>query len=161
MKEKRRDNLISGGIALASIFVLAWVIPSFTPPYPGYGVSSALLPNVVFGVILTLSLLLLVTNILADRKAKASGSKNSPPAEMEIPPDKKVHLWHFISFMVPCVLLFPAMKLIGFIPASLVFLILMQYFCGQRKPVTMIIVSVCTVGAIYIAMRFGLGVPLP
>lgn len=161
MTVKNRDNLVSIGIALASIFILAWVIPTFTPPYPGYGVSSALLPNVVFGIILALSILALLTNVTADYMLKKEGANKKLPEDREIPPEERVHLWHLISFMIPCILVFPAMQWIGFIPAGLVFMVLMQFFCGQRKPLTTIIVAVAVVGLMYAAMRYGLGIPMP
>ena len=44
--------------------------------------------------------------------------------------------------MIPCVLLMPAMKWVGFIPAGLVFMLLIQYLCGQRKPVPAVLVAV-------------------
>ncbi len=157
----KRDNLVEGGIALGSIFFLLWVIPTFTPPYPGYGVSSALLPNLVFGIILALSVLSLGGSIFSHYKAKSSDSEKDRPVEEKIRPEDKVHLWHLASFMIPCILLMPAMKWMGFIPGGFLFLLLMQYLCGQRKPVTMVLVAVCTVGVIYLAMRYGLGVPMP
>ena len=70
MTGEKRDNLVEGGIALGSVFFLLWVIPTFTPPYPGYGVSSALLPNLVFGLILALSMLSLGRNIFSHYRAK-------------------------------------------------------------------------------------------
>ncbi|MBT4526686.1 MAG: tripartite tricarboxylate transporter TctB family protein [Deltaproteobacteria bacterium] len=161
MTRKKRDNLVSGGIILFSVFVLAWVIPNFTPPYPGYGVSSALLPNVVFGLILALSLLSLTTNIISDFRNKSAVNNKNQAEKNDVPVVNRVHLWHLMSIMIPCLLLFPAMRLVGFVPAALVFLILMQYFCGQRKPLILLIVSTCTVGIMYLAMRYGLGVPMP
>ena len=161
MTGKTRDNLVAGGISLGSVFSLLWVIPTYTPPYPGYGVSSALLPNIVFGIILTFSMLSLGTNIFFHYRAKSSDSEKDRPVEEEIRSEDKVHLWHFVSFMIPCILVMPAMKWLGFIPGGLLFLLLMQYLCGQRKLFTMGIVAVCTVGVMYLAMRYGLGIPMP
>jgi uncharacterized membrane protein (UPF0136 family) len=55
----------------------------------------------------------------------------------------------------------PAMKLAGFIPAGLAFMLLIQYLCGQRKPVPAVLTAVGTVSALYAVMRYGLGVPMP
>ena len=159
MTGKRRDNLVSGGIALASLVILLWVIPTFTPPYPGYGVSSALLPNLAFGIILVLSLLSLGHGIITRFKAKTTNPHRDSPGEIH--PKDRVHLGHLVSFMIPCFLLMPAMKWMGFIPGGLLFMLIIQYICGQRKPVTLIIVAVCSVGAVYAAMRYGLRVPMP
>lgn len=159
MTGKQRDNLVSAGIAIGSLFFLFWVIPTFTPPYPGYGVSSALLPNVAFGIILALSLLSLGHSLLIHLRTKST----NPEADQsdKIPSRDRVHLLHLAFFMVPCFLLMPVMKWVGFIPGGLLFMFVIQYLCGQRKPVTMVIVAVCSVGGIYAAMRYGLGVPMP
>ena len=159
MTRTTRDNLVSGGVALGSGFVLAWVIPNYTPPYPGYGVSSALLPNVAFGIILGLSLLLLGHNLLLYLRGKSTGTLADQ--KEKVPPEEKVHLGYLAFFLIPCFLLMPAMKWIGFIPGGLLFMLVIQILCGQRKPVTLVIVAVCTVGAMYAAMRYGLGVPMP
>lgn len=159
MTRRTRENLVSGGIALGSLVFLLWVIPTFTPPYPGYGVSSALLPSLAFGLILVLAVLSLLYNLFIHLAAQKKGL--DPPGAEEITENEQVHLLHLIKFMVPCVLLMPAMRWIGFIPGGLLFMFLIQYFCGQRKPTTMIIVAVCSVGGMYAAMRYGLGVPMP
>lgn len=161
MTEKTRDNFVSGGIVLGSLLFLLWVIPTFTPPYPGYGVSSALLPNVVIGLILALSGLQLVVNLVGQRKAKSSDADKEQPEEKEIPPGDKVHLLILASFMIPCILLFPALKYLTFIPGALLFLVIMQYLCNQRNLLTIAIVAVCTTAFMYVAMVYGLGVPLP
>lgn len=155
MTEKMRDIYVSGGIVLGSIFFLTWVIPTFTPPYPGYGVSSALLPNIVFGLILGLSILSMSISIVSYWRKKSQHICHS------ITEKNKVHLRHLCIFMTPCILLMPAMQWIGFIPAGLTFLVIMQYLCGQRNVLKNIIVSICTVGSIYAAMEYGLGVPMP
>ena len=159
MTGKKRDNLVNGFVILGSLVFLLWIIPNFTPPYPGYGVSSALLPNVAFSIILGLSAVPLGYALWAQYKEK-SIPQEKDQAE-EINQNDRVHLWHLASFMIPCLLLMPIMKWIGFIPGGLLFMILLQYLCGQRKTVTMITVAVCTVGSIYAAMRWGLGVPMP
>ncbi|MBU4344936.1 MAG: tripartite tricarboxylate transporter TctB family protein [Proteobacteria bacterium] len=138
---------------------LIWVIPTFTPPYPGYGVSSALLPNVAFGTILALSLLSLGYNIFSHFKAKSTNPEAGQSGDIR--PEDRVHLRHLACFMIPCILLMPAMKWMGFIPGGLLFMLLIQYLCGQRKPVTLVLVAVGSVGLMYAAMRYGLGIPMP
>ncbi|MEW6670442.1 MAG: tripartite tricarboxylate transporter TctB family protein [Thermodesulfobacteriota bacterium] len=159
MTLRQRDNLIYGGIALGSVAFLVWVIPAYTPPYPGYGVSASLLPNVTVGIILALSVLALIRNILSYVLIKKNKPEESPSAVAN--PGDKVYLWHLARFMIPCVLLMPAMKWAGFIPAGIAFMLLIQFLCGQRKPVTMVLVAVGLVGALFAVMRYGLGVPMP
>lgn len=162
MTGKKRENLVYGGVALGSLVFLIWIIPTFTPPYPGYGVSSALLPNVAFGIILALSVLSLVRDLLAYRAEKSEEPATPEQGQSgDISHEDRVHLWHLARFMIPCVLLMPAMQLVGFIPGGLLFMLLIQYLCGQRKPVTLVLVAVLTVGLMYVAMRYGLGIPMP
>lgn len=157
MTRRARENLIYCGIALGSVIFLVWIIPTYTPAYPGYGVPATLTPNVAVGIILILSVISLLTNLLAYR-----ADKLKEPAKTEaIKPEDRVHLWHLARFMIPCILLMPAMQWIGFIPAGLAFMLVIQYLCGQRKPVTGVLVAVVTVGLLYVVMSYGLGVPMP
>lgn len=158
MTKRERDNYTYGFIAVASVLFLAWIIPAQTPPYPGYGVPSDVMPNVAVGMMLALSLLGLLRNVLEYQRDKKKGQLASSPL---VNPDNKVHLLNLVRFLVPCVLLMPAMRWLGFIPVGLVFMLLLQYYCGQRKPVTMALVAVCTIGAMYAIMRYGLSVPMP
>ena len=157
MTRRVRENLIYCGIALGSVIFLVWVIPAYTPAYPGYGVPASLTPNVAVGIILMLSIISLLTNFLEYRAEKLE-----EPAKSEaIKSEDRVHLWHLARFMIPCILLMPAMQWIGFIPAGLAFMVVIQYLCGQRKPVPGVLVAVGTVGLIYVVMRYGLSVPMP
>jgi len=153
----RRDIFIFSGITIGCLMFIFWLIPVFTPPYPGYGVSAALLPNVVVGLILALSVLSLIRILFVYRSEKGK----DPTPQEEIKQADRVHLGHLALFMVPSFLIMPAMGRLGFIPAGIVFMLFIQYLCGQRKPLTAIIVAACSVGAVYATMRFGLGVPMP
>lgn len=162
MTRRTRENLVYAGVALGSLSFLIWVIPAFTPPYPGYGVSAAALPDLVMSVILGLSLLSLFRNLLEYRREKSKETLNREQNRLGgIPQKDRVNLWHLARFMVPFILLMPAMKSIGFVPAGLLFMLLMQYLCGQRKLLTMVLVAVGTVGLVYGVMRYGLKVPMP
>lgn len=159
MTIRKRDNLTYGGIALGSVVFLLWIIPTYTPPYPGYGVRASLVPNVVVGIILVISVASLVSNILAYLSAKPTSPEEGRSGDNS--QVDRVHLGHLARFMIPCLLLMPAIQWVGFIPAGIVFMLALQYFCGQRKPVTMALVTVGTVGFLYVTMRYGLSVPMP
>lgn len=165
MTIKQRDNLIYGGIALGSLVFLLWVIPAHTPPYPGYGVSAAVVPNVAMGMILLLSVVALIKNYVAHLKAKAITTQEAKHSQVDqaevVDPDKRVNLLHLAKFIIPSALLMPAIQLIGFIPAGILFMLVIQFLCGQRKPVTLLLVSVITVGTLYSIMTYGLSVPMP
>lgn len=174
MTERQRDMLAYGVVALAGGNLLLWIIPACTPEYPGYGVPASLLPNIAAGFMLALSLLGLVRAALAscaERReagtAGAQGADGAPPATEkagkgeEKPAAPRVRWLHLARFLIPCALLMPAMSWIGFIPAGVAFMAVIQYFCGQRRPLAFALVAALPVLAVYAVMRFGLGVPMP
>lgn len=157
MTARIRENLVYGTIALASLVFLIWVIPTYTPAYPGYGVPASMVPNVTVGGILLLSALALVRNLIVLARSRQQESRE----ENQDGQVDRVHLLHLVKFMLPCILLMPAMKWLGFLPAAIMFMLVIQYCCNQRKPVALILVALVPVGTIYVAMRFLLGVPMP
>ncbi len=161
----QRDSVAYLLISAFSILMLAWGIPNYTPPYPGYGASPALVPNVSISVILLMSFLALVRNGVAKLRGKAL-----PPEESEFPEDGKttgftqvgrVKLFRLLSFMVPCALLVIGIEYIGYVPAALLFMLAIQYVIGSRKIIQSIIVSVAAVAVLYVTMRYGFGIPIP
>ena len=81
MTELQRDTLAYGVVAAASAYLLIWIIPAYTPEYPGYGVPASLLPDIAAGFMLALSLLGLGQAALSRRKAEKSdrgGGKTAP-----------------------------------------------------------------------------------
>jgi len=160
-----RDTLVCLGIALGSVVLLAWVIPVYTPPYPGYGASPALVPNVAVSIMLVMSILALVRNSLVIWWGKADSSGESDyPEEGDSASFTQVgraKLMHLILFMVPCALLIPALDRIGFIPASILFLLVMQYLVGRRTVVGPVLLAVAMSALMYVVMRYGFSVPIP
>lgn len=229
MTERQRDMLAYGVVALAGGTLLLWIIPAYTPEYPGYGVPASLLPDIAAGFMLALSLLGLVRAILASRAERrengaapdqgpahtapgnaataseggpagsavacsdastrtatevaypvmgnedgtagvqgADGAMRSAEAEEAekteagpLPAASLIQWLHLARFLIPCALLMPAMSWIGFIPAGVAFMAVIQYFCGQRRPLAFALVAALPVLAVYAVMRFGLGVPMP
>jgi hypothetical protein len=161
----QRDNILFSGIVLSCVLFLLWIIPAYTPAYPGYGVPGSLVPNVAVSTILLLSILALSFNLLASRRAKRDRQEQHHD-ESSV---DRIHLGHLLSFMVPSFLLMPAMKKLGgllpydlgFLIPGILFMLIMQWLCGQRKLVPLILVAVLPVGVVYAAIRFGLGVPMP
>ncbi len=160
----QRDNLLFSGIVLVCVLFLVWVIPSYTPEYPGYGVAGSLVPNVTVSTILFLSLLALLSNVLSSYRARRD-NKDQDLGKNEV---DRIHLSHLLLFMVPSFALMPVMKRLGFLPYDLgfiatgiIFMFILQWLCGQRKPVQLLLVSTIPVNIIYVAIRYGLGVPMP
>jgi hypothetical protein len=161
----QRDNVIYLCLALGSVIFLVWIIPAYSPPYPGYGASASLAPNVSVGIALAVSVLALVGNALAYFLGKALS-----PGESAYPEEGRsngfsqlgrMDPWHLIRFMIPCALFVPVMEWAGFIPAAIAFMLVIQYLCGRREPLPALIVTLGAVSLVYVAMRYGFGVPLP
>jgi len=162
----KRDAIAYLVVAGFSILMLAWGIPTYTPEYPGYGASPALVPNVSVGVILfmaCLSLLRIGVAVLMN--------KSIPAEESEFPEDMeegagftqvgRVKLWHLASTMIPAILLIVAIEYIPYIFVSFVFLMIFQYVIGNRKWIQSIMLSAILTAVLYIVMRYGFGVPVP
>lgn len=157
MTQTQRDMTAYGVVALAGAAFLLWLIPAWTPEYPGYGAPASLLPDLAASFMLVLALVGLARTVLADRatrRATAAAPDGNPRAEA-------IHWGYLARFLIPCLLCMPAMSILGFIPAGVVFLAVIQYVCGQRRREIMAIVATLPVLAVYALMRFGLGVPLP
>lgn len=147
------------------ILMLTWAIPTYTPAYPGYGASPALVPVVSVGVMLAMSVLALVGSFLAHRRAqKLSGDDRGTSDDEQasgFTQTGEINLLHLASFLVPCALFVVGIEYIGFVPAALLFMLVIQLVIGSRKVGQLIIVSVSAVAVMYVIMRYGFGVPIP
>jgi len=148
------------------IVMLVWAIPTYTPEYPGYGASPALVPNVAVGIILFMACLSLL------RIGLALFLKQPIPAdESEFPEDLKdssgftqvgrVKMYNLLSILIPSILLVVVVDYIGYLISSVAFLMIIQYVIGCRKWTQSIVVSVSLTAVLYIVMRYGFGVPIP
>ena len=146
--------------------MLTWAIPTYTPAYPGYGASPALLPNVAVGIMLFMACLSLLRIGVA-----VFMNKPIPAEESEFPEDMedeagftqvgRVKLYHLARTMIPCVLLVVAIEYIPYMFVSFVFLMVFQYVIGSRKWLQSTVVSIILTAVLYIVMRYGFGVPVP
>ena len=149
-----------------SILLLTWAIPTYTPAYPGYGASPALVANVAVGVMLFMACLSLLRVIVAVRLGK-----QIPAAEREFPQDLKddggftqvgrVNLRHLAGMMLPCAFLVVAIEYLGYEIASFLFLMILQFVIGCRRWLQAAILSLVLVAVLFVIMRYGFGVPVP
>ena len=166
MTRIKRDTIAYLLIIGFCILLLTWAIPTYTPAYPGYGASPALMPNVSVGVMLSMACLSLVFIGLA-----LYLNKPLPIEEREFPEDLedgdgftqvgRVNLSHLASIMIPSILLVVAIEYIGYTLASFAFLMVIQYVIGNRKWLQSIMLAVILTTVLYIVMRYGFGVPVP
>ena len=148
------------------ILMLVWAIPAYTPEYPGYGASPALVPNVAVGIILFMACLSLLRIGLALYLNKPMAVEESEfPEDVEggssFTQVGRVKLYNLLSILIPCILLVVAIDYIGYLLSSFTFLIILQYVIGSRKWIQLIVVSVVLTAVLYIVMRYGFGVPIP
>jgi hypothetical protein len=160
-----RDTIAYLVIVGFCILMLIWAIPKYTPAYPGYGASPALVPVVAVGIMLAMAILALIRNALA-----LYMDKPLSPEESEFPKESegsgftqigRINLVHLISFVVPCTLLIIGIEYIGYLPAAFLFMLLIQYVIGNRGVVQPVTVAFVAVGLMYVAMRYGFGVTIP
>ena len=152
-------------VALASVLLFIWAIPVFTPPYPGYGASPALVPNVATGVMLVMAILAIIRSVIAIRGiTPLSEEESTYPDEGSasgFTQVGRVDIIHLAKFMIAAALFVIGINTIGYIPSALGFLVLLQYLVGARNPIKIVILAVVAVALMYAAMRYGFGVPVP
>ena len=167
MTRIKRDVIAYVLIIGFCIVMLAWAIPTYTPPYPGYGASPALVPIVAICVMLFMATLTLIYIALAWylKKPIPADERNypdeSPGGGGGFTQIGRMNLKHLASTMLPCVALVVAIEYIGYLLASFAFLMLFQYVIGSRKWLQSILVSIALTAALYVVMRYGFGVPVP
>ena len=165
MKKVQRDMLAYVFIALASMLLLIWAIPVYTPAYPGYGASPALVPNVAVAVMLVMAILAILRLALAHKRGTSlSEDETTYPEEgggSGFTQVGRVDIVHLAKFMIPAALYVIGINTIGYIPSALLFLLLLQYLVGARSPLKILILSIAAVALMYAAMRYGFGVPIP
>lgn len=172
MTRMRRETIAYLSIVGFCILLLAWAIPVYTPPYPGYGASPALVPVVSVCIMLAMAILALVRNALAKY-----GGQPLPVEESQFPDEAdaggftqvgRIKLGHLAMFMVPSALFVFAIEYIGYLPAAFIFMLIIQFVMriqqfavGNRSLVQPIVISVAAVGLMYVVMRYGFGIPIP
>jgi len=162
----KRDSIAYLVIIVFCIVMLSWAIPTYTPDYPGYGASPALVPNVAVGLMLFMACLSLIRNAVAVFMNKPIAAEESEfPEDMEggagFTQVGRVKLYHLANIMIPSVLLIVAIEYIAYMFVSFVFLIVFQYVIGSRKWLQMLVLSIILTAVLYIVMRYGFGVPVP
>lgn len=166
MTRIKRDSIAYLVIIGFCILMIAWGIPTYTPEYPGYGASPALVPYVSVGVIMFMACLSLLRIGIAVAMDKAISDEESKfPEDMDAGAGftqiGRVKLKHLASTMIPCVLLVIAIEYIAYMFVSFIFLMIFQYVIGSRKWAQSMVLSITLTAVLYIVMRYGFGVPVP
>lgn len=152
---KKADILSGAGFGVLALWLLVYGIPNFTEGGLGYGLTPAQLPNAMAVAILVLSVIQVGVNLKKKTSEKGDEQQNGPGVAWA------AHgvFWLQAGGLFGLFLL--GLMFIGFIPAGIVFLSILQYFAGQRNYVTLTILAVVVPLFLYTAFRYGLGIFLP
>ena len=166
MTRIHRDSIGYLLIIAFCVVMLSWGIPTYTPAYPGYGASAALVPNVAVCVVLVMALVSLARVWIAIWL-----DKPIPLVEREFPGELgdsdgftqvgRVNLVHIVSIIGPSVLLLVAIEYLGYEISSILFLMLIQFVIGSRRWLQMSVIAVVLTAVLFVVMRYGFGVPVP
>lgn len=149
MKEKQ-GNLVFGSILLIlSIIMFFIIIPKYISLKAGVIVGPEFFPKVATIVVGLGGLLLVISSIPG---LKGAGEK----FEFNI----KEHSGQII-FFVSALLYVSAIKLLGFIIASLIYLFLTLWFFGARKISRNIIITIAYIAVVYLVFVKGLRISFP
>jgi len=162
----KRDTIAYLLIVGFCIVMMTWAIPTYTPPYPGYGASPALVSYAAVGIMLVMAILSLISIAIF------SYTKKPMPVEESTFPEEqgdgggftqvgRVKLYHLASIMIPSVLFVVAIEYIGYLLASFAYLMILQYVIGSRKWIQSVVLAVVLTAVLYIVMRYGFSVPVP
>ena len=131
------------------IFAFTYIIPVWTPEYPGFGVPASYMPNVLCGVICGLSVLgLFKTVIHKEDRDKAIGITMKD-------------FGRFLLILLPIAVSMPLMQLLTFVPGAAVTIAFLQFFAGERRWLYLSVVPVITAVIVYAGLWYGLRLPLP
>lgn len=141
----RRANLISGVILfLFGALMLAAIIPAQIEEGPEGMMSPRLVPQLIMGLIMALSLLLVATNLRA-------AESDAPP------PFTRAELAAFAAIMGLFAVSVALFLLVGVLAASLVLIVGALLILGERRPLILILMPLCLIGGTWLLFTRVLG----
>ena len=144
----RRANIVISIILLAFSGVYGVLISRLPSRDLPNTLGATFVPSVLAGILVVLSLMLLVGNII-------SKSEDSP---VSIP---KRDIFGIAGLILLIAAYIKLMSYVGFIPVSIVFLAILTWIAGSRKPVGILFFSVLTTCIVYFLFQKFFSVQLP
>jgi hypothetical protein len=147
---KKADIISSAFLLSMGILFIFVFIPSQTGEGEEYGMSPAFLPTTAMVIVVGLSLILLLQSIFSRKEQ----SGDATPL--------KARNW--LNIGIYSALLFlslGAIKVIGFIPGGILSIPAFVILMGGRNILTIGLVAIPPPVLLYIALRYGLHIPLP
>lgn len=145
-------------IFLFSLVCIVWLIPAYCPPFSGFGMPPSALPYTLCAVMMIFSLPIIIRSALGRKSLFDKKKAEEKHPENPIPAAKWIHLILFTVVLSPTMLL---MHYIGFIPAGIIILSILQVLCGNLNPLRIGLTSVITVCLAWACMTYVLAVPMP
>lgn len=148
---KKADIVTALFLLVTGLVMIFVIIPAQTYPGEEYGVPPATVPTAAMAVVTVMAGILLVQRLLDRRK----NEKDTPS------PMKRLQWLHIAGFTALLFVGLAAIKFLHFIPGGILILAVLMIITGQRKALTIILVSVPIPFLIYAALWYGLRIPLP
>ena len=148
---KKADIVTALFLLVTGLVMIFVIIPAQTYPGEEYGVPPATVPTAAMAVVTVMAGILLVQRLLERRK----NEKDTPS------PVKRLQWLHIAGFTILLFAGLAAIKFLHFIPGGILILAVLMIITGQRKALTIILVSVPIPFLIYAALWYGLRIPLP
>lgn len=140
----RRANLISGVILfLFAGLMLAAIIPAQIEEGPEGMMSPRLVPQLMMGLIMALSLLLVATNLRAPQGGE--------------PPFTRAELVAFAAIMGLFAVSVALFLLVNALAASLVLIVGALLILGERRPLILLLMPLCLIGGTWLLFTRVLG----
>jgi hypothetical protein len=148
---KKADIVVALFLLVTGLIMIFVIIPAQTYPGEEYGVPPATVPTAAMAVVTLMAGILLVQRLLDRRK----NEKDTPS------PLKRLQWLHIAGFTILLFFGLAAIKFLHFIPGGILILAVLMIISGQKKPLTIILVSVPIPFLVYAALWYGLRIPLP
>ena len=146
---RQADIWIAVFLMVLGVIMIFVVIPAQTFPGERYGVPPATVPTVAMAVVTVMAGFLLIQRLLVRRSDDAP----SPMA--------RSHWMQLTGFTALLFAGLGAMKYLHFVPGGILLMAALMLAAGNRKPLTILGVSILTPLLIYAALWHGMRLPLP
>jgi len=146
----KKDTISSAVLFIAGLVFIFIIIPRQSSPGDEFGMPPALLPTVAMIIITVLAFVQFLKTLVA-RKREADNSVDVSPR-------------NWLNLLIYAVLLFlslGAMKFLGFIPGGIFAIVAFSLLMGNRNPFTIALMSIPPPLIVFLALRYGLKIPMP
>jgi hypothetical protein len=148
----KKTDIVAAIFLLATGLVMIFIIiPAQTYPGEEYGVPPATVPTAAMAVVTVMAGILLLQRLIGRKK-----NETDTPS-----PIKRLQWLHIAAFTALLFAGLAAIKFLHFIPGGILILAGLMIVTGQRKPLTIIFVAVPIPCLVYVALWYGLRIPLP